>query len=259
MLVISYGIPKSGSTLAYELIRRVLISAGHDQELLHHSRARSINPDPKRNFIGRTQRDIVAALIEKIGPSRVIAMKTHGRIDPANFTWFEERQRAGDIRVIASFRDPRDVALSLLDAGKRAGGRGPFAEIVDLEIALDRVETRLKDFRLWAALEGTLRLNYEDLAFAPDKAISAIEQALGVSADHEEVIRYVFTEARTLRNKATPRRHETELDAKQAEALRQRFHRFLSNVIESDSQAWFDKYRKRTLRRSAREAASTKS
>jgi len=264
MLVISYGIPKSGSTLAFEIVRGVLESAGHEQALLCSSRnsAQPAGRGSTRNFFARAHRDAVARLIAEIGPDRIIAVKTHSRLNPVDFAWFEERQRAREIRVIASFRDPRDIALSLVDAGARVreqhADRRAFAHIRDLDQAAKRVERRLREFRGWAALEGTLRLDYEDTAFAPDKAISAIERALGVISDHEAVKRYAFTEASTQRNKAAPRRHETELDPERAQALRSRFGGFLKNVSESDDQAWFDKYRARMLNRAARKAGGKK-
>ncbi|MBV8976268.1 MAG: sulfotransferase domain-containing protein [Alphaproteobacteria bacterium] len=253
MLVISYGIPKSGSTLAFELIRGILENAGHPQEVVHNSRTRGEDGGeaPKRNFLAKADREIVAGLIAKIGPGRIIAVKSHARLEREDFAWFEERQRAGELKVIASFRDPRDVALSLVDAGRKSrelhGGDRAFARIGDLDQALRRVEKRIKDFRRWAALEGTLRLNYEDVAFQPDKAIAAVEQALGLSADHDAVKRHAFDEASTQRNKGVSRRHEQELDEAQAKILRRRFRSFLRNVCERDQQRWFDICRERVL------------
>ncbi len=44
MLIISYGIPKSGSTLAYELLRGMLANAGFAQEFARDGEATAAPP-----------------------------------------------------------------------------------------------------------------------------------------------------------------------------------------------------------------------
>jgi hypothetical protein len=254
MLIISYGIPKSGSTLAYELLRGMLANAGFAQEFARAAKTTAAPPrrGARRNFVARLTREKIEELVGAIGPDGRIAIKTHDDFDPALFGWLEDMQRRGDIQVIASYRDPRDICLSLLDAAERARARedGPkaFSHVQDLEHAAEKVGRRLEEFRRWAALKGTLRIDYEELAFDTGKVIDRLERTLGIVCNREQVMRYTFSEALTQKNKAKPRRHEDELDDAQKKIMRREFRSFLRNVCEEDNQEWFDTYREKMLR-----------
>lgn len=255
MLVLCYGIPKSGSTLAFEMVSEVLRNAGYEQPYVHNDRteiedATNARGRPRRNFLKEITKEPVTELIEAIGPSRKIAAKSHGRFTSDLFPWLEELQQKRDLQVIASYRDPRDICLSALDAGERSRAKSvptAFAGIDSLETAAKNVKKRIDDFRQWAALQGTLRLYYETVAFRPDEAISAIETVLGVKSDHEQVKQYVFEEARTLKNKAQSQRHLEELDETQREELTEYFAKFIRKACEQDNQNWYDKFRRKIL------------
>jgi len=253
MLVVSYGIPKSGSTLAYEMLRGVLESAGHEQAILRNDRLDDGDAPrgTKRNFLNKITRESIQALMDEIGKGRIIAVKTHSGFAAELFPWLEEMQQSGAMKVIASYRDPRDVCLSLVDAGNRSRdrGTGAFAGIGGLEEAMDKVDTRITVFRRWAALKGTLRLNYDDVAYNPAKAIDAMEAALGVKANRADVMRYAFEEAYTLRNKVKRNRYLDEMNDDEKRVASERFKKFLRNAIERDNQNWYDKFRTVVLSR----------
>jgi hypothetical protein len=258
MLVISYGIPKSGSTLAYEVIRGVLMSAGHRQDSIHNDRLDEDEPGRgiKRSFMAGITRDKLEELMAQIGRDRLVAVKTHSPFEPSLFPWIEEKQAAGELQVIASYRDPRDICLSLIDAGERsrAKGRKAFAAVGGIEKAARNVERRINAFRKWAALKGTLRLDYDMVAFETDKAIDRIEEVLKVRCDRAEVMRYAFEDAHTLKNKAKRHRYMDELDDEEKEILRKIFKKFIRKVIEKNDQSWFDDYREELLEEAAASA-----
>jgi len=255
MLVISYGIPKSGSTLAYEMVRGILESAGHAQAILRNERLEGAEAPrgTKRNFLNYITRETIQMLIDEIGTERIIAAKTHSGFSADMFPWLEELQQKREIQVIASFRDPRDICLSLVDAGNRSRerGTGAFAGVGGLEEAMDKIDQRLPAFRRWAALKGSLRLNYDDVAFNPPKAIDAMEAVLGVKANRADVMRYAFEEAFTLRNKVKRNRYLDEMNAEEKRITSERFKKFLRNAIERDNQTWYDKFRDLVLARAA--------
>jgi len=247
MLVLCYGMQKSGSTLAFEMVRGVLQSAGFDQPLVYNDLR-----DPaeaRRNYIDTIGEEKVAALIETIGPTRKIAVKTHATLPDGLFTWVEERQRAREIQIVTSYRDPRDVCLSLLDAGAKARAKnaGAFGNFETLEDAADFVRGRIARFRKWSAVQGTLRLNYDTVAYEPEKAIGAIERALDVRSDKETVLKHAFENADTLKNAARRHRHLSEMDDAQKAGLTHKFRRFLKHAIESDDQDWYIKCRANVL------------
>ena len=243
MLVICYGIAKSGSTLAFELVRGVLASAGHDQRKLKG--APGLKPGARGNHLETVSKDDIGALIETIGPDRIVAVKTHKTFDDAMFGWVEDLQRQRKLQAIVSYRDPRDMCLSLIDHGKdsRAAGRRGFARIHDLDDAARIVKTAIAKFAKWGSLEGTLRLYFETVAFAPDDAIDAIERTLGVACDHEEAKRHAFEDAFTQRNKARRNRYLDEMDEDQKARMLETFRPFIERVCHGSGDEWYREFR----------------
>lgn len=253
MLVLCYGIPKSGSTIGFELVKGVLLGAGVSQDRLSAPGITKAKNPKKKNFFAKPRRqslpefkDTLLRLISAIGPDRMVAVKTHMGAPAAAFAWLEELQARRQLQVIASYRDPRDICLSLVDAPR-------FARLEDLEIAADHVEGRLRQFMFWASLKGALRLCYETVAFEPHKAIDLIEQTLGVTCDRDHAIKYAFEQAKTPFNKGIPHRHLTDMTDEQKERYTQRFDTFIQKVCVEDDQEWFEQRRCNLLGRAARE------
>lgn len=256
MIVISYGIPKSGSTLAFELVRGMLKTAGFEQEVFHNDvrDMSAINPARARNFISGVTKEKLDEIIERTGPDRIIVFKTHSDFPDDMFGWLEAAQADRRLQVIASYRDPRDICLSLMDSGAKAREKGKktFSGIRDLEKAAVKVKGRITEFRKWAALKGTLRLNYDTVAFETDSAIAAIESALNIKSDRERAKEYALEEAHTLKNKAKRARYLDEMDDEQKQAMQEMFGRFIARACEQNSQAWFDRYRAKLVARGLR-------
>lgn len=255
MLVLCYGIPKSGSTLAFELVKGVLQSAGLEQETFVNDR---LGPERlkrgrsnQRNYVTRISKQKLKQLIAEIGPDRKIAVKTHSTFSDRIFPWLERMQADGQLQVIASYRDPREICLSLMDAGAKARKKGvkAFAEVEDLERARENVQHRVEEFRRWGALRGTLRLSYNTVAFSPDEAINRIENALHITCDHEVAKRYAFEIASTQKNKAEKDRYLTDLTESQNTELLNTFAEFIEQACERDEEAWFKAYRRGIVKR----------
>jgi hypothetical protein len=137
MLVLCYGLTKSGSTLAFELIKAMLNSAGHAQERLPDG---PVNPGHRVNYVQPLNRQRLNDILSAVG-DRWIAVKTHAGIADPMFTYLEKLQRERRIQVVVSYRDPRDICLAMLDAGSaaRTAGVKEFSEITDLAVAATRV------------------------------------------------------------------------------------------------------------------------
>jgi len=245
MLVLCYGIPKSGSTLAFELVKGVLESVGHRQERLPDG---PVNRHRRMNFLEPVDESRVKTLIAAIG-QRSIAVKTHSGMSDALFPFLENLQAARQVQIIASYRDPRDICLSLVDAGvkARAKGRKEFSETVDIASAVPRVVAQIAKFRKWASVRGALRLDYDTVAFATDTAIDQIEKSLGIVSDRARAKEHAFTDAFTQRNKAKRKRFEEELTEAQKKELTAKFAPFIRNVCEGKNDQWFLNYRQELL------------
>lgn len=246
MLVICCGMAKSGSTLSFELVRGVLMGAGHSQAKV---RCAGIKPRARGNHLSGLSRDSLLEVIESIGRGRIVAAKTHKCFSDDMFAWMEQLQAERKIQVVVSYRDPRDVCLSLIDHGAKAreDGRPGFAKIHDLSGAADAFARAIPKFRKWGSLRGSLRLHFETMAFSPDEAIGAIERVLGVSCDHEAVKAHAFEGAFTQRNKAKKNRFEDELDDVQKQELGDRFGEFIERVCRQNDEQWFATYREQAL------------
>jgi hypothetical protein len=247
MLVICYGIAKSGSTLAFELVRGLLESAGHSQKKFKG--ATGLKPGSRGNHLDSVDKESLAALIDEIGPDRILAAKTHKVFDEESFVWMEEQQRLRRLQVMASYRDPRDICLSLVDHGARSrdNGRRGFARVENLDDATLMVQRAITKFAKWGALEGTLRLYFETVAFEPDEAIAAIERTLGVKGDAEATKRHAFEDAFTQRNKAKRNRYLDEMDAAQQAHMLETFGPFIERVCTAKDDEWYRAFRGKLL------------
>jgi hypothetical protein len=255
MLVLCYGITKSGSTLAFELVKGILETGGHPQLRLPED---AVNPGHRINYIQPLTRKRLDDLLSAVG-ERSIAVKTHAALAPPLFSYVEELQGSGRMQVIASYRDPRDICLSLVDAGERAraSGRSEFSLMRNIHIAADEVAKQIPKFEVWASLNNTLLLEYELVAFSPDCAIDRIEAVLNVKGDRERAKQYAFEEAFTQKNKGERRRFLSELDEEKQNFLQQRFGEFLRRMYEGDTAEWIAAKRNEILRRGKTKAAKS--
>jgi hypothetical protein len=254
MLVLCYGITKSGSTLAFQLVRGILELAGHQQEKLPDG---TVNPGHPINFVQPLNKKRLNQLMAAVG-ERWIAVKTHGGIGDPMFAYLDEMHEAGKLQVIVSYRDPRDVCLSLVDAGvkARAIGMVEFSEITDLDSAVAAVSEKVEKFAKWAALRHALLLDYNTVAFAPDRAIDLLEARLGMRPDRERVKRYAYEEAFTEKNRARRDRFRSELTPEQNAELKRMFGEIIANFFEGDPEPWRTRTRAEILARlAAAEAA----
>jgi hypothetical protein len=160
-LYISYGMTKTGSTLAYHIARTVLEEAGCPQPQLSN---RALGAARRINYVDDLTPDLVAAILDEApGP---IVIKTHQRPTSTIADMLAEGTAMGH----ACVRDPRDMALSMLDHGARARAKGhqPFAEFVRLEDTLQSLKDQSENLRQWRALPGIMTLSYDQIAFGED-------------------------------------------------------------------------------------------
>ncbi|MXU66175.1 hypothetical protein [Oceanomicrobium pacificus] len=156
LVYISYGMTKCGSTFAFELVRTGLERAGIDQSPLP---AGCGAQGSKINFISHVSDDEVAALAAEAarrgGP---VAVKTHTRPDPPLAALLRQGRAVGH----AAIRDPRDMALSMMDHGARAqrDGRPAFSEITDLDAARNGIRNQCDSLTGWLALPGMVPLPF---------------------------------------------------------------------------------------------------
>ncbi|MGF1462338.1 MAG: hypothetical protein ACFB2Z_04085 [Maricaulaceae bacterium] len=246
MLILSYGITKSGSTLAFELAKGILTSAGYEQPRLPD---RVVTSGHNINFIERANAATLGALIETIGPDRRIVVKCHCRFDLKLLDRIEAWIAAGDLQIHAAYRDPREICLSLLDAGERAraANRKEFSEIETLDKAIRVCRRQIDTFTRWAMINGALVLFYNDVAFDFETTISRMAEHLGVEPDRDAVRTYAFEQAFTQKNKAVLDRYKDDLTVRENERLLETFGGFIRFACEQPIEPWLAKRRAHLL------------
>ncbi|MBB5515836.1 hypothetical protein FHS89_001856 [Rubricella aquisinus] len=210
-LYISYGMTKTGSTLAYHIARTVLEEAGFAQPQLSE---RALGAVRRINYVDDLTEGLVAAILnEAPGP---IVIKTHQRPTPTVADMLAEGTAMGH----ACLRDPRDMALSMLDHGARARAKGhlPFAEFAQIDDTLPSLRDQAETLRQWRALPGILTLSYDQIAFGEDAAPILIAAQMGLPVAPGAARRAKdghFTQF----NKGIPDRHRSEMAAADAERI----------------------------------------
>jgi len=233
MIIISYGITKSGSTLAFEMAKAALELAGHPQDLL----ADDLVPGYDINVVMAWSDEALLRLIDA-AEGRRVAIKTHGALWGVNLDLVREKIASGDVKVHVVYRDPREMLISMLDHGvrARAGTDVAFRDTWTLDDAIRRLGVQIYWFTHWASLPA-LRLRYQDFAFDPTFGPRAIADDIGVDVDPARIWEIMNTRF-TQKNEAVPDRYKTDLWPDELERIEKAFPLFLE-LVQGNDLGWF--------------------
>lgn len=231
LLFVSYGMVKTGSTLAFEYMRAIHEANGWRQDRLPR---RLLDTPSPINLIDETS-DLERLRRFAARGGRRVVLKTHAAPSPLAL----EGLREGWLAAHAVWRDPRDMALSLRDAGARARAaveagdvrRGAFAHVVTLDDALSAVVRHIERLSLWAALPGVQVLAYDDLAFDAEPTVARMAAHAGLTADPAAVVAEVTGNRFTQFNKGRKARHLDEMDPELAERIESAFAPLLEAAL----------------------------
>jgi len=228
MIVFSYGITKSGSTLAFELIKGCLESAGHRQLRLADG---LVEPEHGINFLAirRHEPEDIERLIAAVPQDTIIAVKTHDSFAARHRPVIEAACREGTVLAQVVHRDPRDTCLSMVDAGAaaRAAGHQAFSELATLDDALDAVTRQMRNLERWLAMPHVLEFEYEELVTRPYDCIEKIADTLGIEPEPGQAYRHAYVDAFTQKNKARLSRHRQEMAPADAARIVERFRPYM--------------------------------
>jgi hypothetical protein len=227
LIYISYGMRKSGSTLAFEFTRAILEQNGFRQKRLSPE---AVPGDASINFVQR----LTAAQLERIETEAralgyPIVLKTHLPPTPDVEAWV----KAGRAQGHCVYRDPREMALSLMDHGRRARASGAraFSNIHTLDDAVRDIRRQVPHFTSWVRLPGFIPLYYDDVAFASQDTIRRLCEQMGLRADPAKVERHVKSWRPTQYNKGVPGRAK-EMPPEDAARVREEFSAFFEEFID---------------------------
>ncbi len=229
LIYFSYGMTKTGSTLAYQLTRAVLVAAGCPQPKL---KAAALRHSARINHAQHlTEADIADIRAEVANWDGPVVIKTHTRPDdPAVVALLQ----SGEAVAHACYRDPRDMALSMLDHGKqaRAEGKPAFSEIETLDDALNGIRNQMDSLTAWLRLPNVLPLCFDDIAFRSAETVDRIADQLGLRVDAEQIAEQVKDTTFTQFNKGVASRYRSEMSAADADRITTEFSPFYQTLID---------------------------
>ena len=164
MLIVSAGMEKSGTGWYFNMTNDVLVAAGHSdsRQIREQYGLQSIMEHFNCN-IGELTASKLKQLIAPLQDGKTFCVKTHSGY-PQDLAYF---MRDAPVLATYIYRDPRDVALSLIDHGRKARGHGEshiFGTIYTIRDAIDWVVSKLIPvWEQWSSADGVLMVRYEDL------------------------------------------------------------------------------------------------
>jgi hypothetical protein len=227
LIIFSYGMTKCGSTLAFQLARTVLEANGFDQPRLSE---RALGNNRKINFAQHITDDMAELILrETQAIGHPIVIKTHTSLDPAVRRLFDQGHAIGH----ATYRDPRDMALSMLDAGKatQTNGTAAFSEITDLTAAMHAVRNQTAKLAEWLSLPNMLPLCYDDIAFDTAATAQRMLTQFALTGDTATIAAKAKSTRFTQFNKGIRDRYKTELSAEDSTAIANEFAPFIETLI----------------------------
>lgn len=222
MIYICYGMTKSASTYLYQLTEEVLAAAGHTVFRIGR---------PGRGNRENYYDEITTSLLDRIesrAEGGAAVLKTHGRLDPAVAGYIA----SGRVKASATYRDPREVAMSMADNGARARklGERAFSEIVRLEDTFPSIDQQLAYCAEWMAVPRLEAFSYNEICFSTGAAVARLCRQIGVVIDdrsatapfQKRILIGQFNVARPLRYR--------DMDEAAQSMFLQRYHSFYAAV-----------------------------
>jgi hypothetical protein len=225
------GMTKAASTLAYQLTEEVLRAAGARPMVLPRRLQRL---SATINYFDRVDEALIQTVRRAAG-SRAVVIKSHQRPDAAVVNMI----RCGELPASYAIRDPRELALSMVDHGARSRRRGlhEFSEFYRVEDCLPSIDYQIESYNMLRDCPNLLTLPYNETCFATEQSVARIAEQLNVQVDAAGIARR-FAGGRMARmfNRGQPLRYR-ELDAEANAMLLSRYGGFYARTDLADGHA----------------------
>jgi hypothetical protein len=191
MIVISAGMPKSGSAYFYNILNELEYAAGNAD-------ARQIKAKYHIDHLMKWHNNNIGALsFKKLFKLWQISLKDGAFVVKTHAppSWSAKvMNKLGLIRIVYCYRDPRDALISAVDHGKQILNRGEnhrFTKMVEFDTALRKVKTWLEIWKDYSDMSGVYMLKYENLIHKQIEVVKAVEDFLDIYIDdgkREEIL-----------------------------------------------------------------------
>jgi hypothetical protein len=193
-LIISHGVPKSGSTFLFQVAKDVATSINGFPH--YKAKARFFPGMEVPDYVDQPADELIESLLEHLPPGAPYVLKTHGKMTPL----IESGIRSGSIKAIVSFRDPRDAVISMLDAGvsdREKGKDRGFSRLYKVDEAVRPVKYGWNLARDWAYFPGVLAIPYLLTAAKQDIVISLVCDYLSAGHCYKSISGHYAQDKRT--------------------------------------------------------------
>jgi len=182
MIYICYGMTKSASTLLYQLTEEVFRASGRRAPRLGPPFRSRLSVD---NYFDRIDGPLVDRIKSSLNHDDIV-LKTHGPLADD----IADRIASGDILASASLRDPREIALSMIDHGARSRRWGDleFSECATPQDCLPSIDYQVETLRQWAAIPRVETFSYNRICFDMAGTAQRLCAQFGVDADIERLV-----------------------------------------------------------------------
>ncbi|AOO83413.1 hypothetical protein [Bosea vaviloviae] len=182
MIYICYGITKSASTFLYQLTEETFIAAGRRITRLGPPLKESTSVENYFDFINL---NLLSEIQEHVKGQDVV-LKTHG----PPLREVAELIASGRILANSSIRDPREIALSMIDHGERSRRwkNTDFSEFVAVSDTLDILDIQISFFQAWAQIDGVRIFKYNDICHDSASVVRSIVSQIGTEVDIDKVL-----------------------------------------------------------------------
>jgi len=222
MLVFSFGINKSASTFTYELLRELYAAAGFPQTRL----PQELRGYSDLNFMSNLTDEYIGRALAQSGESWLV-VKTHEEPGEAVY----ELLATGQAYAYANYRDPKDAALALVDAGnydRRNNLNGGFRGIRRLTDTFTRLHSRIYNLERWLDA-GAVPLLYEQVCFSTARVAADMGRRIGLAvARCQEVAESLDRRKHTIEqwNRGVEHRHLAEMSVSDRQLFDETFGYF---------------------------------
>lgn len=182
MIYISFGVCKSASTFIYSITEEIFALAGRPVARLSKEIKGRNSPE---NYIDPITGDAVDAAGREIG-SKDVVIKTHGAPDARVKQYVE----SGAMLASAIIRDPREIALALVDHGARSRRMG-IPDFAEFERPLQTTATiadQLRRFTRWATIKGVEVFTYDQICFDTERSVQRLISQIGFDVSCKDVV-----------------------------------------------------------------------
>jgi len=183
MILLSYGMPKSASTFCYQVENEMLCQVGHiRKEICETYLPVEFHPA----FLEFNNNEIIP-MSERIPDDKILIVKTHTLLrDP-----IDRLLKSGKLKATATFRDPRDAAISLLNSGekdRKQNVKRSFSDLFTIDQAIQILKNYEEILTPWLKHPNVLKLSYNLLSSNPGEAAIRIRDYLQIDADVTPVV-----------------------------------------------------------------------